>query len=128
MSQMTVVLIVALVALWYRSARKTRARWLEQLNLPGVWDLDDRHSRTISLEMRGTRSAGIYRFRTDNRTETGKWRIARQSIVFSVNGGGEERCELRLFDVGRIGINGPQHIRQIYVKRADNVVPLRTSS
>ena len=54
MSQMTVVLIVALVALWFRSARKTRARWLEQLNLPGVWDLDDGHSRTISLEMRGT--------------------------------------------------------------------------
>ena len=57
MSQITVVLIVALVALWFRSARKTRARWLEQLNLPGVWDLDDGHSRTTSLEMRGTRAS-----------------------------------------------------------------------
>ncbi|MFP6797070.1 MAG: hypothetical protein VB933_08395 [Pseudomonadales bacterium] len=128
MSQITVVLIVALVALWFRSARKTRTRWLEQLNLPGVWDLDDSHSRTISLEIRGTLSAGKYRFRTDNRNESGEWRIAGQSIAFSVDGGSEERCELRLFGAGRVGINGPRHIRQIYVKRADNVVPLRSSS
>ena len=128
MSQIIVSLVVALVALWFRSARKTRANWLKQLNLPGVWDLDDARSRRMSLELRGTLSAGIYRFRTDNRNETGKWRITGNSIVFALDAGSEERCELRLFDSGRIGINGPQHIRQIYLKRADNIVPLRSNS
>ena len=127
MSQIIVGLIVALVVLWFKSARKTRERWLKQLNLPGVWDLDDDRTRPVALELRGTLSAGIYRFRTDTRKETGKWRISGNSIVLSVDGGREERCELRFFDSGRIGINGPQHIRQIYIKRADNVVPLKRS-
>ena len=128
MSQIIVGLIVALVALWFKSSRKTRERWLKQLNLPGVWDLDDDRTRPVSLELRGTLSAGIYRFRTDTRKETGKWQISGNSIVLSGDGGRKERCELRFFDSGRIGINGPQHIRQIYVKRADNVVPLKRSS
>ena len=128
MSQIIVGLIVALVTLWFKSARKTREAWLKQLNLPGVWDLDDDRTRTVALELRGTLSAGIYRFRTENRKEAGKWRISGNSIVLAVDGGREERCELRFFDSGRIGINGPQHIRQLYVKRADNVVPLKRSS
>ncbi len=128
MSQIVVSLVIALVVFWFRSARKNRARWLKQLNLPGVWDLEDSRSRRMSLEIRGTLSSGIYRFKTDNRNETGKWRITGNSIVFSLDGGNEERCELRLFDSGRIGINGPQHVRQIYLKRADNIVPLRNNS
>ncbi|MEE3278222.1 MAG: hypothetical protein VX211_00365 [Pseudomonadota bacterium] len=128
MSQIVVSLVIALVVFWFRSARKNRARWLKQLNLPGAWDLEDSRSRRMSLEIRGTLSSGIYRFKTDNRNETGKWRITGNSIVFSLDGGNEERCELRLFDSGRIGINGPQHVRQIYLKRADNIVPLRNNS
>ena len=128
MSQIVVSLVIALVVFWFRSARKNRARWLKQLNLPGVWDLEDSRSRRMSLEIRATLSSGIYRFKTDNRNETGKWRITGNSIVFSLDGGNEERCELRLFDSGRIGINGPQHVRQIYLKRADNIVPLRNNS
>ena len=80
MSQIIVGLIVALVTLWFKSARKNREAWLKQLNLPGVWDLDDDRTRPFALELRVTLSSGIYLFRTENRKEAGKWRISGNSI------------------------------------------------
>ena len=122
-SLLVFAVVVAIVFTWVRATRKMRERWLRQLNLVGVWDLDA-EGALASIEFTGTLASGDFKARSDGGVEVGQWRITGNKIVLS-SSAGENEFDLRYFDVGKIGIDGPGRERQVYRKRADNVVPLR---
>lgn len=122
--------VAAFVILWLRGTRRARLAWLKQINLVGTWDLD-REGMTATLRFSGTLSEGTYLARVRDpsgieSSERGDWRIVGQTLELTTQGH-MERHDLRYFDTGKIGIDGPKHEREIYVKRSDNVVPLRSS-
>ena len=122
----------ALVFAWSRNSRKNRAEWLRKLNLPGKWELqDDAEDAPArrSLTLTGTPSAGKYVSRNGDAVERGEWRLSGHTLTMAATEGegageGPKRYDLRLFEPGRIGIDGPGREREIYVKREGNVVPL----
>ena len=122
----------ALIFAWSRKARKARAEWLRSLNLVGKWELQSGGPETParrSLTLTGTRSAGNYVARNGDAIERGEWRLSGHTLTLAATEGegageGPKRYELRLFEAGRIGIDGPGREREIYIKREGNVVPL----
>jgi hypothetical protein len=124
MGSLVLVAVVAAVAfLWARGAHRNRLRWLERLDLPGTWCLENT-AASATLELNGSLSGGDYVETTDEHTETGSWRLVGHTLSF-VSVSGTSDCDLRLFDAGRIGIDGPGRERRIYERRQNNVVPLR---
>ena len=122
--------VVALVVLWLRGTRRARREWLRQLNLVGTWDLDS-DGMTCTLRFAGNLAEGTYLVRVRDSTgiessERGDWRVVGHTLELTTQGR-TERHDLRYFDTGKIGIDGPKHEREIYIKRADNVIPLRSS-
>ena len=124
-SLLVLIAVAFIVFTWMRVTRRTREKWLRQLNLSGIWDLDSDDRRQMSLEFTGTLSSGRYTARTDGGVESGTWRLVGHNLVLEPGQGASADYDLRLFDTGKIGIDGPGRQRQIYLKRADNVVPLR---
>ena len=123
----------ALVFAWARSARRARAEWLRTLNMLGKWEIESRASgietppRTLTLT--GTLSTGTYVARDGDAIERGDWRLNGHTLTLAATEGrnageGPKRYDLRLFEAGRIGIDGPGRQREIYSKRESNVVPL----
>ena len=127
----------ALVFAWSRSARRARTEWLAALNLLGKWELEVRTDdgedgatpprRTFT--MTGTLSSGQYVARDGDVIERGEWRLSGHTLTLAATegphaGDGPKRYELRLFEAGRIGVDGPGREREIYIKREGNVVPL----
>lgn len=124
----------ALVFVWSRNARRARAEWLRALNLLGKWELEsgaelsaDVHSRSLTLT--GALAAGKYVARDGDAIERGEWRLSGHTLTLAATegegaGAGPKRYDLRLFEAGRIGIDGADRQREIYVKREGNVVPL----
>ena len=127
MAPLLVVIAVALiVVVWVRGARRNRLRWLERLDLPGVWNWDDGEG---TLEFTGELHAGSYRFREPDAPERGEWVLEGHTLVLTAAGEGAPRSyELRFFDSGKIGVDGPGRERRVYVKEPSNVVPLRRRS
>ena len=128
MASLILLLAIVVVAVsWIRMTRNTRRKWLAQLNLPGAWELQGAGPAVI-LELRGALAGGQYTISGGSASERGVWRLPGRALVLAPEGGSEVVYDLRMFDVGKIGIDGPGHERQIYVKRPDNVVPLRVGS
>ena len=123
---MLAVSMAAAVLLWLRGVYANRRRWLRRLNLPGVWQLDG--DAAAVLEFRDGLAAGRYAAQTKGETERGAWRLAGHSLLLTPDGGKAASYELRLFDNGAIGIHGPARERQVFVRRNDNVVPLKRRS
>lgn len=123
---MLAVGMAAAVLLWLRGVYANRRRWLRRLNLPGVWQLDG--DAAAVLEFRDGLVAGRYAAQTKGETERGAWRLAGHSLLLTPDGGKAASYELRLFDNGAIGIHGPARERQVFVRRNDNVVPLKRRS
>lgn len=120
---LALVIIVALgVVVWTRSTRQNRRRWLERLDLPGIWAWEDQDGE---LELSGGLDAGRYRLRDGGAEEQGNWRLQGHALILSRDAGAAATFDLRLFKAGTIGIHGPGRERRIYVKKRANVVPLR---
>lgn len=126
MASLILIVIVAVIAtIWVRSTRVARDRWLTHLSLPGTWECELEEGRTV-LELSGSLTGGRYVERGDGNDERGEWSLHGHVIEFS----GAERttqCELRSFDDGSIGIDGPGRAQRIYRRRASNVVPIKTA-
>lgn len=124
----------ALLFVWLRGAKQARQRWLEALNLVGKWELEagageGAGSRRRSLTLSGDLAAGKYVARDDDAVQRGEWRLSGRALVLSPTEGDPQpdapvRYELRLFEAGRIGLDGPGREREVYSKRDGNVVPL----
>jgi hypothetical protein len=124
MGPILVVAIVSVIAvLWVRATRRSRAAWLARLNLPGTWTAEA-DGREVMLELTGDLDRGEYVETSAGRTERGKWRLVGHSLVFT-SAAGENACDLRVFEEGRIGLDGPGRERRIYQRPQSNVVPLR---
>ena len=127
MGSLALVIVVALVAFtWARGAHRNRLRWLERLDLPGTWYSGNPGGSggSVTLELSGSLNGGAYVETAGERTEAGTWRLMGHTLSFTSSGGTCE-CDLRLFEAGRIGVDGPGRERRIYERRQDNVVPLR---
>ena len=127
MASLVVVLIVAAIAFtWVRGTRRNRLRWLEKLDLPGVWEREGEFGR---LELSGSLHEGRYRFVEGGpEDEVGSWRLEGHELRLTPDGKAEVSYDLRLFQAGKIGIDGPGRERRIYDKARSNVVPLRGRS
>ena len=125
MGSLIVLLVISfIVFVWVRKTRTARKSWLQQLNLPGTWELKERDSTTI--EFIGELSGGNYMYSENNLLESGSWHISGSGLVLKPEETQKDTIyELRSFKPGEIGINGPGKERQIYQKRIDNVVQLR---
>lgn len=119
--------VALLVALMIRGARANRREWLNVLSLPGTWVLRNADSLSV-LSFGGGLEAGSYSWREDGHEEEGEWRLRGHTLRLTPNGGEAADFELRAFGDGSIGIDGPGHERCVYLRRRDNVVPLRQRS
>jgi hypothetical protein len=121
-SLLLVVVVGALCFWWVRSNRQSRQRWLQRLDLPGIWDWEG-HDGTLELE--GGLDRGRYRLREDDAEEQGEWTLHGHDLVLTPRRGGASALDLRLFTEGKIGLHGQGREHRIYIKRRGNVVPLR---
>ena len=130
------VITVALVtAFWMRSARRRRLEWLRSLNLVGKWELDAAPANGSPalrrwLTLSGDLAGGTYVARDGEVTQRGNWRLRGHTLHLEPTEGDgavttPASYELRLFDTGKIGLDGPGRKRELYVKRESNVIPLR---
>ena len=117
------VTIVGATFLWVRRTRVARDRWIARLALPGVWQCDASNGPWI-LEFVGDPNGGRYIERSGRATERGRWQLHGSSIELESENG-SRTYELRLFENGSIGIDGPGRERRVYVRQRSNVVPLR---
>lgn len=128
---MRLVLIAGLIAgiafVLVRNVQERRQAWLSRLALVGQWQGEQDGVR-YRLELTGDPGSGEYREVSEGpagrREESGRWRVAGNSMWFEPEHGAPCQCELRLFEAGRIGLHGPGRERRIYVREADNVVML----
>ncbi len=119
---------MAVLAIWLMRARASRRRWLAELHLPGIWDLEDASPPAV-LEFSGEAEEGLYLSRSGTDVEEGAWRIAGRNLVLVPEGDARPlEYELRVFGPGSIGIHGPARERQVYLRRGDNVVPMHRRS
>jgi hypothetical protein len=127
MASLLVVLAVGIIAvIWVRGARQNRLRWLERLDLPGTWHWDNEEG---TLNFSGELQAGTYQFREPNANEQGTWALEGYTLrLTSAADAATRSYELRFFDNGKIGLDGPGRARRVYVKEPTNVVPLRRRS
>lgn len=122
------------VLLWWRRARQARDTWLRSLNLVGKWELvgqagEDGPTRKRSLTLSGTLARGDYVARDDDAVHRGQWRLSGNTLTLVATEGEVESMaprhyELRLFEAGKIGIDGADRSRETYLKRDGNVIPL----
>lgn len=130
-----VIVVAVVTTFWMRAARRKRHEWLRSLNLVGKWELDagptngsPAHRRWLTLS--GDLAGGTYVARDGEVTQRGNWRLRGHTLyVEPTEGDGvvtsPASYELRLFDKGKIGLDGPGRKREVYVKRESNVIPLR---
>jgi hypothetical protein len=124
MSSFLLILIIAGAAyLWIRRTREGRERWISRLALPGVWSCDTPEGPSV-LEFAGAADEGTFIEQSPGATERGRWRIQGSGMVLESDRGARS-YELRLFENGSLGIDGPDRVRRIYVRQRNNVVPLR---
>jgi len=124
MGAFLLLLIVATAGyLWVKRTRAARERWIERLALPGVWQCDTPGGPSV-LEFGGEPTSGRYIEQFGRATERGRWRLLGNAIELESDDG-TRTYQLRLFENGSIGIDGPGRERRIYVRQRSNVVPLR---
>ena len=126
-SLLVVIAVTALVVVWVRGTKRNRARWLARLDLPGVWEREGEWGR---LELTGNLDGGRYRISDGGNTaeEAGEWHLEGHTLKLVSEGGEATEHDLRLFQEGKIGIDGPRLTRRVYQKVPSNVVPLRGRS
>ena len=116
------------VLFWRRSVSQRR-RWLKRLNLPGTWRWQDGDS-TLSLS--GELATGSFLLREEGLQCSGRWRLLGHRLELHPVRGELELTpsspyvfDLRLFELGSLGLDGPGRERRVYARGTENVVPLR---
>jgi hypothetical protein len=120
---LAIVVIAAACVLWVKRTRAARERWIARLALPGVWQCDAPNGPWV-LEFVGEPTSGRYIEQSGRATERGRWRLLGSEIEFESEAG-PRTYQLRLFENGAIGIDGPGRERRVYVRQRSNVIPLR---
>jgi len=110
-----------------RRLQMRRARWLRRLNLPGSWSWDEGDS---VLDLSGSRSSGSFLLREAGDQRSGRWQLRGHSLQLYVTKGDAEGYnpyvfDLRLFEGGKIGLDGVGREQRLYTRSSQNVVSLR---
>ncbi|MCY3641659.1 MAG: hypothetical protein OXH37_11655 [Gammaproteobacteria bacterium] len=122
-SLLLVAAVAAIAFIWLRGTQRNRLAWLKKLNLPGQWRSD---SGVMTLE--GDVDGGQYRLVEGTLREQGRWSLNGNQLQLAPDSDEKpKRLDLRYFDPGKIGIDGPGLRARIYRRETDNVVPLKTS-
>ena len=129
MARLLIVLaLIAIVAVVLYRMRASRTAWVRALQLPGRWVAETEQGR-FALELAGGPDRGTYMesaLDDDGRpTEEGAWHIDGNALCLRAHDGSEDRCDLRAFGDGSIGLDGTRRQARIYRRSAANVVPLR---
>ena len=120
--------VVAVVVLrWVRATKRARVEWLRAVNLIGRWErqAEDGNGQARSLTFTGDLAAGGYAAKDGETVEKGDWLLRGHTLTLSPAEGDSTEFDLRLFQPGKIGLDGPGREREIYVRSSDNVIPLR---
>ena len=126
MSSLLVVVVAVIVTIWIRGSRRNRLAWLKKLDLPGRWQCEGEEG---TLELLGDLHGGRYKLQDGSYRDRGRWVLEGHDLLLvSDDHEGVERHDLRLFDHGKIGLDGPKLQRRIYIRLADNVVPIRRAT
>ena len=119
---------VALVVLrWVRATKRARIEWLRVVNLIGRWERQpgDGNGEARSITFTGDLASGKYAAKDGDAVEQGDWVLRGHMLTLSPGEGDAAEFDLRLFQPGKIGLDGPGREREIYVRSSDNVIPLR---
>ena len=118
------------VLLWVQGTRRNRLRWLRKLDLPGVWHCEQsKFTQEGRMEFSGELHCGQYRIVDPELEERGRWELDGHRLLLTPDADSDLLIyELRFFDDGKIGIDGPGRERRVYTKERSNVVPLRRRS
>lgn len=118
--------VAAVVLLWVTRTRNARRQWVNDLDLIGQWDLEGENEDKIGIEFIGARGdVGNYMASERDSLESGAWHLTSYSLVLEPMVGETHTYELRRFEPGRIGINGPGREKQIYrKKRVPNIIKI----
>ena len=113
--------------MWNRSARQ---KWVRDLDLIGQWDLEGDNPEDIRIEFIGTRGdRGNYMASEGDTLESGNWYLTSYYLVFDPQEGETKRYELRRFEAGLIGMNGPgREYQRFRKKKLANVIRLHEHS
>ena len=118
--------VAFVILFWVMRTRNARRRWVVELDLIGQWDLEGENRNKDRIEFIGVHGdRGNYMASTEESLESGSWHLSSYSLVLEPENVEPRRYELRLFEKGRIGINGEDRVRQIYRKRRTaNIIKL----
>ena len=126
LSILSAVAIIILLVL--RSIRGSRQQWLQQVNLPGIWELEDEEAETEVLEFFGELDHGSFRTKKGNKAKMGSWYLSPKSLFLVEENDTDHEYVLRYFPEGRIGLDGPDRPRQIFSKRGAKIISLHGRS
>ncbi len=131
---MNQILPLLLVLAWFafvlwRRAAGQRKRWRRQLSLPGSWRWEEGDSL---LSLSGELSAGSFLLREGGEQCSGRWRLLGHKLELYPTRGELKLTatqpyvfDLRRFENGAIGLDGPDRKQRVYGRSNENVVPLR---
>lgn len=120
-------IVGVLLLRWVRATKRARADWLRALNLIGRWERTPGagNGEARSLTLAGNLDAGEYVAKDGDAVERGAWRLQGNTLTLAPDAGPDTTFDLRLFEPGKIGLDGPGRVREVYVRGSDNVIPLR---
>ena len=113
----SLVLLALIGAVVWALTRSLREQRQARLGLVGAWKASSdggAHELTLSGGPGGGEFVEITRIAGRRQRESGRWRTSGGDLLFTDHRGHVTRCELRLFDAGRIGVHGPGRERRVY--------------
>lgn len=125
-----IVLVVVIVAAWAKHTRDARKQWIKDLDLMGTWDLDTSEidEPATSIRFTGNLDHGDFVLDSAGDEISGTWRLAGTSLILTNEESKDSEYEVRYFEQGAIGIDGPDREKQVFRKRVENIIPLRRRS
>jgi hypothetical protein len=119
MSVLITLLVVGLVVLYFRSNRKARSQWLQDLSLPGQW-VSQRDEG--SLRLSGGLSGGEFQLRNTNGSDSGQWSYL--GSTFTLRGQKTQIFTVQMFQPGVISLIRQDGTAELFHKQSTNVVAL----
>ena len=130
MSAVVTAAVVVLVFIYLRMNRQARLRWLQQIDLPGLWREQVKTGQAEASELRllGGIASGEYRLLEGDEEQRGQWQFRGDELVLSPRQGDTRALTLRLFKPGEISLQDASGTAQLFHKQTDNVVSLQPPS
>ena len=130
MSLVVTVAVIALVYVYVLMNRQARLRWLQQIDLPGLWreqsteQAEAQGAQLRELRLLGGMASGDYWLLHNGHERRGRWHFRGDELSLSDQQGEAQKLVLRVFRPGEISLQGPDGKARLFYKQIDNVVSL----